>query len=509
MEFEVDIRADNMDNLYGLQIHLSFDKSQLEIVEFKPEFFGWKEDDKYWEYHRWDNNSGTFDMVFTCYGSDLFFSGSGKLGTIKFRVTGTAAQLKITENIRYKPDRACIGVDNEGRLSRYNVYQVTIHNDNIPPEIDNIEVINNSTIRIEFNEPLDEESALDLNNYIISPDLEVRSVHLDESKKNITLQTGPQVGNRLYELTILDIRDLIGNKNTVVKSFRGAMKLWLEAVDPIYNRNTGSVKLKAGPVENMTQLKFYITYDDDYLKYEGIRFDSGSFNPQINTGQHPPHSQNPLYMYFYFMLNPVQKPVNRYDNWDVCEFDFLPQNTGSTMLEFMTDYRPPVADGQADGKPVTIVVEYSDEMIDILPSYHMTGFIKMVGQNDFYNVQAYLLGDDMKKLTLNVLQGSFELNYLIPGTYTVRLSKPGFLTMDYSIDVEGDTVEELHMIAGDLNDNLKIDITDIAIICKKFSTKKGEDGWDQRMDYNADGWIDIVDISIVARNYGIISNVTG
>ena len=175
----------------------------------------------------------------------------------------------------------------------------------------------------------------------------------------------------------------------------------------------------------------------------------------------------------------------------------------------MTDYRPPVADGQADGKPVTIVVEYSDEMIDILPSYHMTGFIKMVGQNDFYNVQAYLLGDDMKKLTLNVLQGSFELNYLIPGTYTVRLSKPGFLTMDYSIDVEGDTVEELHMIAGDLNDNLKIDITDIAIICKKFSTKKGEDGWDQRMDYNADGWIDIVDISIVARNYGIISNVTG
>ena len=79
-------------------------------------------------------------MVFTCYGSDLFFSGSGKLGTIKFRVTGTAAQLKITENIRYKPDRACIGVDNEGRLSRYNVYQVTIHNDNIPPEIDNIEL---------------------------------------------------------------------------------------------------------------------------------------------------------------------------------------------------------------------------------------------------------------------------------------------------------------------------------------------------------------------------------
>ena len=39
MEFEVDIRADNMDNLYGLQIHLSFDKSQLEIVEFKPSFW--------------------------------------------------------------------------------------------------------------------------------------------------------------------------------------------------------------------------------------------------------------------------------------------------------------------------------------------------------------------------------------------------------------------------------------------------------------------------------------
>ena len=81
MVFGVDIWADNMDNLYGLQLHLRFKPSQLEVVGFKPEYFGWEKDVRYYELHRWDNDKGTFDMVFTCYGDDLFFSGNGKLGT--------------------------------------------------------------------------------------------------------------------------------------------------------------------------------------------------------------------------------------------------------------------------------------------------------------------------------------------------------------------------------------------------------------------------------------------
>ena len=212
MVFGVDIWADNMDNLYGLQLHLRFKPSQLEVVGFKPEYFGWEKDVRYYELHRWDNDKGTFDMVFTCYGDDLFFSGNGKLGTIEFKVKGTDEQLTIDANYIGYPGRTCIGVNNKSEPAIYTLYDSTICNDNTPPCIDNVVVMDNSTIRIEFNEPLDEETALDVNNYVITPDLGVKSVHLDENQRNVTLITDPQVGNRLYELAVRDIQDLTGNK---------------------------------------------------------------------------------------------------------------------------------------------------------------------------------------------------------------------------------------------------------------------------------------------------------
>jgi len=501
MIFEVDIQADNMDNLYGLQLHLNFDSSQLEIIDFRPDFFGWERGTQYYEFHRWDNDRGTFDMVFTCCGSDVYFSGSGKLGTIEFRVIGTDTQLKIIENQRDKSDRACLGVDNQSQPSKYKVYQATIHNDNSPPDINNIEVIDNSTIRIEFNEPLENASALDVNNYIIEPDLGIRSIQLDESQRIVTLVTDPQVGNRLYELNVLNIQDLMGNRpfDVLRKYFRGSMRLWLEAVDPIYKRNTGTVKLKAGPVEEMTQLIFYIKYDGNYLTYTGVRCDNENFSPQVTV--YPEAS----YMYFLCRLDPGP-PVSRYDDWVVCEFDFMPQNVGSTKLEFMTGSKSPEAYGKVNGISERIVVETSDAIMDILQSYTLTGYVKLVVQKNFSNVSAYRDGDESKEIDVDT-KGKLQLENLIPGIYTIRLFNPGYLPMDYYIDVQCDTEVELHMIPGDLNDDWLIDICDIAKICKKFSTKKGSDGWESVMDYNCDEWIDVVDISIVARNYGRRSNI--
>jgi len=505
MVFGVDIWADNMDNLYGLQLHLRFKPSQLEVVGFKPEYFGWEKDVRYYELHRWDNDKGTFDMVFTCYGDDLFFSGNGKLGTIEFKVKGTDEQLTIDANYIGYPGRTCIGVNNKSEPAIYTLYDSTICNDNTPPCIDNVVVMDNSTIRIEFNEPLDEETALDVNNYVITPDLGVKSVHLDENQRNVTLITDPQVGNRLYELAVRDIQDLTGNKLPEVlrEKFRGAMKLWLEAAEPMYNKNKGIVQLKAGPVEEMTQLHFYIKYDDKYLTYEGARYEEESFAPGITE------YTAPTYKYFHFRLNPIHN-ISQHDDWVICEFEFTPQDIGSTKLEFMKDSRAPRAFGLVDGESkvsVDIVVEHLDEMVDILQSYQLTGYIKLVAERGYLDVEAYLVRDELEKIRVNAITGAFQLEDLIPGVYTVRLSKPGYLTMDYSFNVQHNTEEEIFMTAGDLNDDGRIDILDIADICTKFSTKEGADGWCEVMDFNNDKWIDIVDISIVARNYGKISNV--
>jgi hypothetical protein len=144
----------------------------------------------------------------------------------------------------------------------------------------------------------------------------------------------------------------------------------------------------------------------------------------------------------------------------------------------------------------------------ILQSYNLIGHIQLAGSNIFNNIQAFVVKSGLIPININHYNGSFELINLKPDRYIIRLSKPGYLTMDYSVEVQSDTVERFKMVAGDLNSDGKIDILDIASICKKFSLSNGKEGWDPIMDFNGDQWIDIVDVSIVARNYNKKSNVS-
>jgi hypothetical protein len=67
-EFEVDIWVEGVDNLYGLQIHLKYDPTQLEVMDFLPDFFGWEEGTYYVLKAGPDHGAGTFDVGFTCLG---------------------------------------------------------------------------------------------------------------------------------------------------------------------------------------------------------------------------------------------------------------------------------------------------------------------------------------------------------------------------------------------------------------------------------------------------------
>jgi subtilase family serine protease len=88
-------------------------------------------------------------------------------------------------------------------------------------------------------------------------------------------------------------------------------------------------------------------------------------------------------------------------------------------------------------------------------------------------------------------------NYTKPGTYTVTLN-----VTDNKGSWNIATVNVQVILLGDLNDDGKVNIIDIAIVAKAFGKKHGDPDWNPSADLNNDKVINIVDIAIVAREFG-------
>lgn len=55
---------------------------------------------------------------------------------------------------------------------------------------------------------------------------------------------------------------------------------------------------------------------------------------------------------------------------------------------------------------------------------------------------------------------------------------------------------------GDLNNDGKVDIFDLAVVGKGFGLSTGDAGFDPRADTNGDGILNIYDLAYVGRNFG-------
>ncbi len=58
---------------------------------------------------------------------------------------------------------------------------------------------------------------------------------------------------------------------------------------------------------------------------------------------------------------------------------------------------------------------------------------------------------------------------------------------------------------GDMNNDNRVDLTDLTILVAAFGKAQGEPGFESRADLDNDGWVDIVDAGIVAINFGATS----
>ncbi|UCC95255.1 MAG: right-handed parallel beta-helix repeat-containing protein [Candidatus Omnitrophota bacterium] len=57
-------------------------------------------------------------------------------------------------------------------------------------------------------------------------------------------------------------------------------------------------------------------------------------------------------------------------------------------------------------------------------------------------------------------------------------------------------------LPGDVNNDGKVDITDLVIVAQAFGSQPGDSNWDSRADLNNDNVVDIDDLVVVAQNFG-------
>lgn len=115
------------------------------------------------------------------------------------------------------------------------------------------------------------------------------------------------------------------------------------------------------------------------------------------------------------------------------------------------------------------------------------------------NQAGHTITDGASLSTTTAANGDFVLADALFGTYDLTANSPGFLAatcegVDHSVDPT--TLDAVVLLAGDINDDGTIDITDAVAIGLVFGTA------DEVSDLNDDGQVDILDLILMAVNFG-------
>jgi len=117
------------------------------------------------------------------------------------------------------------------------------------------------------------------------------------------------------------------------------------------------------------------------------------------------------------------------------------------------------------------------------------------------NQAGHTVEDGLSLATATDANGDFLFENVQFGIYTLTANHPGFLAAtctDLIHEAAPTVLENLTLLAGDIDDNGEIDITDaVAIGAVFFSTAP-----DEVANLNADGEVDILDLILMSVNFG-------
>ena len=129
----------------------------------------------------------------------------------------------------------------------------------------------------------------------------------------------------------------------------------------------------------------------------------------------------------------------------------------------------------------------------------ISGNVKVEGRADDNQAGHSVFDDTILSTTTDTL-GDFTFGSVEFGTYNFTADSPGFLAASCAgvvHDVDPTVLNDVVLLAGDINGDNVIDITDAAAIGTVFGSTDPEVA-----DLNADGVVDVLDLILMAVNYG-------
>lgn len=128
-----------------------------------------------------------------------------------------------------------------------------------------------------------------------------------------------------------------------------------------------------------------------------------------------------------------------------------------------------------------------------------TGKALLEGRSSYAGIEVSLV-DGTSQTVLTDASGAYTFDAVFAGTYDVTMSHDLYLSAQLDdCTLEGDAVVSLPdvtLLAGDLNGDKVIDISDLALAGANFNTSNAA------ADINANGFVDIFDVVLIGKNFG-------
>ncbi len=161
-----------------------------------------------------------------------------------------------------------------------------------PPVLEKILPISMTEIKVEFSEPITQESAENKSNYSIDPDVEVLSAKLQAELKSVILTTSAHTGNRNYTLTINNITDRAKSPNLIAAGSQ--LAYFMEAPDSdapkissINKKSLTEIELVFTEALEKTSAELIRNYSiNNEIKIESAKLDESGAKVILTTNLH-------------------------------------------------------------------------------------------------------------------------------------------------------------------------------------------------------------------------------
>ncbi|NJN93442.1 MAG: hypothetical protein HC875_04800 [Anaerolineales bacterium] len=180
-------------------------------------------------------------------------------------------------------------------------------------------------------------------------------------------------------------------------------------------------------------------------------------------------------------------------------FQAIAAGSGSTPFDLSA-----VTLGQKDGTPLPIggIINLTVQVIE--PAHlggMLTGNVQLEGPALGNLTGITLLIDGVDSTATTTANGDFAFTGLDFGLYTLTARRPGFLSAtctNFNHNRSTTTLAPVTLLAGDISGDDIIDITDAAALGQAIGGK----GTSAAVDLNQDGAVNVLDLILLAVNYG-------